>query len=121
MKKELHRQHEDAGTALEILYGIVRAKTVVFWPPIYLLGVDIEREKATVFDKAEFTFRRAKAKEIWTEIGLYGGRQDLSLSSRELYPLRAELTERTELVKVFNQVHIINSAVVLGHVKRRVT
>ena len=34
MKKELHRHHEDAGTALEILYGIVGAKTVVSWPPI---------------------------------------------------------------------------------------
>ena len=34
MKKELHRHHEDAGTALEILYGIVRAKTVASWPPI---------------------------------------------------------------------------------------
>lgn len=89
-------------------------------PPIYLLGVDIEREKTTVFDKAEFTFRGAKAKTIWTEIGSHGGWQDLSLSGRELYPFRAELTEWTELVKVFNQVHVINSTVVLGHVKRRV-
>lgn len=56
MKKELRRHHEDAGTALEILYGIVGAKTVVSWSPIYLLGLDIEREKTTVFDKAEFTF-----------------------------------------------------------------
>ena len=60
MKKELHRHHEDAGTALEILYGIVGAKTVVSWSPIYLLGLDIEREKTTVFDKVEFTFRGAK-------------------------------------------------------------
>ena len=75
MKKELHRHHGDAGTALEILYEIVREKTVVSWPPIYLLGVDIGVEKATVFDGTEFTFRRAKAKEIWTEIGLYRGRR----------------------------------------------
>ena len=64
MKKELRRHHEDAGTALEILYGLVGAKTVVFWSPIYLLGLDIEREKTTVFDKAKFTFRGAKAKTI---------------------------------------------------------
>ena len=64
MKKELRRHYEDAGTALEILYGIVGAKTVVSWSPIYLLGLDIEREKTTVFDKAEFTFRGAKAKTI---------------------------------------------------------
>ena len=74
MKKELHRHHENVSTALEILYGIVRAKTVASWPPMYLLGVDIEREKTTVFDKTEFTFWRAKTKEIWTEIGLYRGR-----------------------------------------------
>ena len=120
MKKELHRHHEDAGTALEILYGIVGAKTVVSCSPIYLLGLDIEREKTTVFDGTEFTFWRAKTKGIWTEIGLYGGRQDLSLSGRELYPLRAELTERTELVEIFNQVHVIDSAIVLCHIKRRV-
>ena len=60
MKKELRRHHEDAGTALEILYGIVGAKTVVSWSPIYLLGLDIEREKTTVFDGTEFTFRGPK-------------------------------------------------------------
>lgn len=74
MKKELHRHHEDAGTALEILYGIVGAKTVVSWSPIYLLGLDIEREKTTVFDKAEFTFRGAKQRryepeQVHTEVG----------------------------------------------------
>ena len=55
MKKELYRHHENAGTALELFYGVVK-KTVASWLPIYLLGVDIEREKTTVFDKAEFTF-----------------------------------------------------------------
>lgn len=64
MKKELHRHHEDAGTALEILYGIVGAKTVVSWPPIYLSGVDIGVEKATAFDGTEFTFWRAETDSI---------------------------------------------------------
>lgn len=64
MKKELHRHHENVSTALEILYGIVRTKTVASWPPIHLLGVDIGTEKTTVFDKAEFTFWRMKTKAI---------------------------------------------------------
>ena len=59
MKKELYRHHENAGTALELFYGVVK-KTVASWLPIYLLGVDIEREKTAVFDKVEFTFRGAK-------------------------------------------------------------
>ena len=63
MKKELHRHHENAGTALELFYGVVK-KTVASWLPIYLLGVDIEREKTTVFDKVEFTFWRTKIKTI---------------------------------------------------------
>ena len=118
MKKELHRHHENAGTALELFYGVLKKLSPLGL--LYTCRVDIEREKTTVFDKAEFTFRGAKAKTIWTEIGSHGGWQDLSLSGRELYPFRAELTEWTELVKVFNQVHVINSTVVLGHVKRRV-
>ena len=60
MKKELHRHHEDAGTALEILYGIVGAKTVVSWSPIYLLGLDIEREKTTVLIRLNLHFEGQK-------------------------------------------------------------
>ena len=33
MKKELHRHHENAGTALELFYGVVK-ETVTSWSPI---------------------------------------------------------------------------------------
>ena len=74
MKKELHRHHEDASTALEILYGIVGAKTVVSWSPIYLLGLDIEREKTTVLIRLNLHFegqrqRRYEPEQVHTEVG----------------------------------------------------
>ena len=84
------------------------------------IGIRYRARKNDRFDKAEFTFRGAKAKTIWTEIGSHGGWQDLSLSGRELYPFRAELTEWTKLVEIFNQVHVIDGAIVLCHIKRGV-
>ena len=82
MKKELHLHHENVSTALEILYGIVRAKTVASWPPMYLFGVDIEREQTTVFDGAEFTFRGAKLHK-----GI-GGRSFPSCATGEIGPCK---------------------------------
>ena len=73
MKKELHRHHENADTALELFYGVLKKLSPLGL--LYTCRVDIEREKMTVFDKVEFTFWRAETKEIWTEIGLYRGRR----------------------------------------------
>ena len=54
MKKELHRHHENAGTALELFYGVLKKLSPLGL--LYTCRVDIEREKTTVFDGTEFTF-----------------------------------------------------------------
>ena len=58
MKKELHRHHENAGTALELFYGVLKKLSPLGL--LYTCRVDIEREKTTVFDGTEFTFWRTK-------------------------------------------------------------
>ena len=62
MKKELHRHHEDAGTALELFYGVLKKLSPLGL--LYTCRVDIEREKTTVFDGTEFTFWRAETDSI---------------------------------------------------------
>ena len=62
MKKELHRHHENAGTALELFYGVLKKLSPLGL--LYTCRVDIGVEKATAFDGTEFTFWRAETDSI---------------------------------------------------------